>query len=183
MEWAFQQCGILTSVDSDEPVQPPFKFRNSKWFSVSSLTLIVTQVTSKGSDQTARMRSFIGGLAGRTYHIVMSRLICNILTVGIHLSSSPWFASKETADSVLFKLLTRTYGRVQQFSRPLCLSSILLSVVWGEVTNSHAAQWQLLLNLNHLEKRTIQKPQVISHKSQVTCQNSKVKGYYCVSRL
>ena len=26
----FQQCGILTSVDSDEPVQPPFNFRNSK---------------------------------------------------------------------------------------------------------------------------------------------------------
>ena len=26
----FQQCGILTSVDSDEPWQPPFKLRNSK---------------------------------------------------------------------------------------------------------------------------------------------------------
>ena len=26
----FQQFGILTSVDSDEPVQPPFKPRNSK---------------------------------------------------------------------------------------------------------------------------------------------------------
>ena len=26
----FQQCGILTSVDSDEPVQPPFKLRNYK---------------------------------------------------------------------------------------------------------------------------------------------------------
>ena len=26
----FQQCGILTSVDSDEHVQPPFKLRNSK---------------------------------------------------------------------------------------------------------------------------------------------------------
>ena len=26
----FQQCGILTSVDSDEPVQPPVKLRNSK---------------------------------------------------------------------------------------------------------------------------------------------------------
>ena len=26
----FQQCGILTSVDSDEPVQPSFKLRNSK---------------------------------------------------------------------------------------------------------------------------------------------------------
>ena len=36
----FQQCGILTSVDSDEPVLPSFKLRNSKWWSVSSLTLI-----------------------------------------------------------------------------------------------------------------------------------------------
>ena len=35
-----QQCDILTSVDSDEPVQPPFKLRNSKLCSVSSLTLI-----------------------------------------------------------------------------------------------------------------------------------------------
>ena len=26
----FQQCGILTSVDSDEPVQPHFKLRSSK---------------------------------------------------------------------------------------------------------------------------------------------------------
>ena len=26
----FQQCGILASVDSDEPVQPPFMLRNSK---------------------------------------------------------------------------------------------------------------------------------------------------------
>ena len=34
--WDFQQCGILTCVDSDEPVQPPFKLRNSKWCSVSS---------------------------------------------------------------------------------------------------------------------------------------------------
>ena len=25
----FQQCGILTSVDSDESLQPPFKLRNS----------------------------------------------------------------------------------------------------------------------------------------------------------
>ena len=36
----FQQCGILNSVDSDEPVQSPFKLRNSKGCSVSSLTLI-----------------------------------------------------------------------------------------------------------------------------------------------
>ena len=36
----FQQCGILMSVDWDEPVQPPFKLKNSKWCSVSSLTII-----------------------------------------------------------------------------------------------------------------------------------------------
>ena len=33
----FQQCGILTSVESDEPLLPPVKLRNSKWRSVSSL--------------------------------------------------------------------------------------------------------------------------------------------------
>ena len=26
----YKQCGILTSVDLDEPIQPPFKLRNSK---------------------------------------------------------------------------------------------------------------------------------------------------------
>ena len=36
----FEHCGILTSVDSDQPVQPPVKLRNSKLCSVSSFTLI-----------------------------------------------------------------------------------------------------------------------------------------------
>ena len=36
----FQQYGIFTSVDSDEPLQPPSKRRNSKLCLVSSLTLI-----------------------------------------------------------------------------------------------------------------------------------------------
>ena len=36
----FQQCGILIYVDSNEPLQPPFKLRNTKWCSVSSLTII-----------------------------------------------------------------------------------------------------------------------------------------------
>ena len=35
-----KQCGIWTSVDSDEPVQPLFKLRNSKCYSVSSFTVI-----------------------------------------------------------------------------------------------------------------------------------------------
>ena len=36
----FQQCGILNILDSDEPVKPPVMLRNSKWCSVSSLSLI-----------------------------------------------------------------------------------------------------------------------------------------------
>ena len=36
----FQQCGILTSIDSDEPVESPFKLRDSKWCLVSSLKII-----------------------------------------------------------------------------------------------------------------------------------------------
>ena len=36
----FQLCGILTSVDSDEPVQSPVMLRNSKLCSFSSLTVI-----------------------------------------------------------------------------------------------------------------------------------------------
>ena len=36
----FQQCGILTWIDSDEPVQPPLNLRSSKWCAFSSLTFI-----------------------------------------------------------------------------------------------------------------------------------------------
>ena len=36
----FQQCGILTCVDSDKPVQPSVKVRNSKSCSVSSVTVV-----------------------------------------------------------------------------------------------------------------------------------------------
>ena len=36
----FQQCGILTGVESDEPVQHHFKLRNSKICSVSSFTIV-----------------------------------------------------------------------------------------------------------------------------------------------
>ena len=43
-KWAgardFQHCGIFTSVDSDKPVQSPFKLRNYKCCSASSLIVI-----------------------------------------------------------------------------------------------------------------------------------------------
>ena len=67
----FQQYGILISVDSVEPVQPPFKLWNSKWGADSSLKVIeYIRATSKGSDQTAHMRRLVWAIAGRTYPIV-----------------------------------------------------------------------------------------------------------------
>ena len=36
----FQQCDLLTSVDSNEPMQPTIKLRNTKCCSVGSLTVI-----------------------------------------------------------------------------------------------------------------------------------------------
>ena len=62
----FQQCGILTSVDSDKPVQPPFKLK----FESVAQQFYNIQATSKGSDQTACMHRLIWGFAGRTYQIV-----------------------------------------------------------------------------------------------------------------
>ena len=55
----FQQCGILTRVDSDEPVQPPFKCSNPKCCLVSSLTFIEYPSDEQGSDQTVRMRRLV----------------------------------------------------------------------------------------------------------------------------
>ena len=51
----FQQCGILTSVDLDEHAQPPFKLRNSKCYSVSSLT-----VKKKKKKKSQRLRICVG---------------------------------------------------------------------------------------------------------------------------
>ena len=46
LTWDFKKSGILKSVDSDEPVQPPFKGRNSKWCSVSSTHRIFMRLTN-----------------------------------------------------------------------------------------------------------------------------------------
>ena len=66
--WDFQQFDILTSVDSDEPVQPLVKLRTCKWFLACSLILI--KYMSKGSDPTEHMRRLVRGFAGCTYDIV-----------------------------------------------------------------------------------------------------------------
>ena len=39
MAWDFQQWGILTSVDSEKPVQSHFKLKNPKWYAQADLSL------------------------------------------------------------------------------------------------------------------------------------------------
>ena len=41
----FQQCGILTSVDSDEPVLPPFKLRTPNY--VPSVAFRILKILAK----------------------------------------------------------------------------------------------------------------------------------------
>ena len=60
----FQQCDILTCVDSGGPVQPPNDVRSVAYQSYN------IQANSKGSDQTVRMRRLVLAIAGRTYHMV-----------------------------------------------------------------------------------------------------------------
>ena len=66
----FQQCAILTSIDSDEPVKPPLSLETPNNVQSVALFSLNIQATSKGSDQTARMRRLIWAFVGRTYHIV-----------------------------------------------------------------------------------------------------------------
>ena len=76
----FQQCGILSSVDSDKPLQPPIKLRGSKLCLVSSLVfkgpakalirlrvcagwsepLLVTHITLVNSCGSSNTESFYG---------------------------------------------------------------------------------------------------------------------------
>ena len=71
-------------------MQPSVELRNFKWYSSVARQSWSNQATSKGSDQTARMRRLVCAFAGRTYLIVgnlMSRLkyvrhcLCNALYV------------------------------------------------------------------------------------------------------
>ena len=61
--WHFDKCRLRWACAT------PFKRRNSKSCSFSSLTVIDVQATSKCSDQIARMRRLVWAFAGRTYHI------------------------------------------------------------------------------------------------------------------
>ena len=70
MSWDFQQCGVLTSVDSGEPVQPFLSFDSPNVVQSVTEHFKNIEATSKGSDQTARMRRLVWAFAGRTYHIV-----------------------------------------------------------------------------------------------------------------
>ena len=55
----FQQCVILTSVDLDEPVQPPFMIRAANGVQSVAKQSKNIQATNEGSGQTTRRRRLI----------------------------------------------------------------------------------------------------------------------------
>ena len=71
-KWAapydFQQCGISTSVNSYESVQPPFKLRNSK----CCYSHIIFKPLTKA---LIRLRRLIWAFVGCIYHIVWNLLL------------------------------------------------------------------------------------------------------------
>ena len=74
--WDFQQCGILTNVDSDEPVVSPFKLRNSKWCSVSSL-INTHRIFKRLAKALIRLRVYAGwseSLLGA--HTILMEITC-----------------------------------------------------------------------------------------------------------
>ena len=95
--WDFQQCGILTSVDSVKPVQSPFKLRNSKWFRSVDQHSENMRGTSKGSDQTVRMHRLVWGFAGCIYHIVGNPTSQLISFVYLHDRLLPYDERESTA--------------------------------------------------------------------------------------
>ena len=83
--WDFQQFDILTNVDSDEPLQPHFKLRNSKRCSVSSLPIIEYSSDWQRLWSDCAYVQANWGFAGRTYHIVG-----NLMHWLIYYVDTPW---------------------------------------------------------------------------------------------
>ena len=86
-------------------MQSLLKLRNLKWCLVSSLIIVEDQAISKGSDQTARMRRLIWGIAGRTYHIVgnlMRWLIYATYNLSYHTPTLPWPQLRYTLINICF---------------------------------------------------------------------------------
>ena len=83
--WDFQQCGILTSVGTDEPVLPSLKLRNSKWCSVGSLIIIEYSSDLKGSDQTAGMQADLKFCWSHVPYCSKSHALAQFLWYPLHL--------------------------------------------------------------------------------------------------
>ena len=73
----FQKCGILTSVDSDEPVQPPFKLRSYKCCLASSLTVLfpakkeTDHVELFSSQENHRCKAILVYIGAKVYQVLL----------------------------------------------------------------------------------------------------------------
>ena len=130
-----QQCGILTCVDSEEPVQPTFKLRNSKWCSVSSLTLI--EYIKWLAKALVRLCVCAGwSEALMVAHTTLLKISCRGSIVGvltftgmINTTSESLKAGKKAKRSVFFQ----DYFWIQYFGADFHRSSASKSWIWHYV--------------------------------------------------
>ena len=133
MIWAatcdFQQSSILTSVDTYKPVQLPFKHRNSKFCSISSLTVIEysSDLQRLWSDCAYAQADLSLCWSHIGYHIVgnfMLRLICDF---GISWSYSLIFFSPTFQH---LKHLKQCLWTILQSKGPKLTGLAILNGIW-----------------------------------------------------
>ena len=91
----FQQCGILTGVDADKSIQPPFKLRTPNYVQSVAEHSYNIQANSNGSDQTARMRRLIWDCWSHIPHCWQSHIAAQLCVYVCSKESSYWDSSFE----------------------------------------------------------------------------------------
>ena len=126
--WDFQKFDILTSVDSHEPVQPPFKLRNLKWGSVSSLTVRIFKRPEKALISLCVCAGLSEPLV--VAHTKLLEISCHDSNVYENINLS-FFENKKSSDSVLEFLIARLQWNrilVRAFSGPKIVKWIHIAV-------------------------------------------------------
>ena len=96
----FKQCGILTSVDSDQPVQPPVKLRNSK------IIMKFGRIFKRLAKALIRLRVCAGSSeAWLVAHTTLLEISCH----GSYISTVSEIRQRAISDTMLYNLKLGNY--------------------------------------------------------------------------
>ena len=136
--WDFQQCGIFTCVDSDGPLQPSFVLRNSKWCSVSSLTIIEyssdqQRLWSDCAYVQADLRLCWSHIPhGWKSHALAQIVKTDLYQIPLTLSWYAWFFFKKKPKGLFRKWHSRRWKRIQHY--PACIEWLSIATIFFQTT-------------------------------------------------